>query len=455
MCIRFKRPCPGLDDGPLIVDMTKQARYGMKKRSKKQHSKTSVLEDQAWAPLQISINRISHAAVATDAFFGRFLTYFTSEGDGKDIQNRLSWLHRLPQLSVDGTNDALTLAVQATASAYCAVEAHHPCLIRHAWDLYGRAIQSHSRFLSRSRKGSTKITVHMISTSVLFSFFEAMQATSIDAYRSHIYGAAKMFEITNPKQCTEGVLCQIFFHLRTQMAFVQLTGRGKKTPVDVRRILYGALVYDELPMFQRLTTHFTKLADEYSEMENLGRHEQREMDEQDVLESRAAIDALWHEYNASAAFNDEVISWHDPVSNTIQYRDAFTALVIAYFSAVRILLALKAPFLQSGNVPDYFQSILDAARFMETRHIGCAYMRIAAPLLLVALHAPNAEQERRAIEYFDDWKLGSMRGISALALERIGRRWQAVGNLDRRTLQQSEKIMRTDNHDNKGLDMDV
>jgi len=411
--------------------MTTKARHGMQKRKKKDDNKgPRAFEVQAWPMHHAPMNRMSQEATVTEAFYAHFLSYFTSKGEGKDILNRLSWLHRLPQLSVDGTNSALTLALQATASSYCAVQTSNPALTRHAWDLYGRAIQMHTHFLSRSRTHPDAITVHMISTSVLFSFFEAMQATSADAYRAHIYGAAKMFEVTDPRQCTQGVLCQIFFHIRTQMAFVQLTSKGEQTPVDVKRILYGALDYEELPIFQRLMSWFGRLADGYGGVD--GRcAEKSEVDIVEWMGIKEAVDELWREYTETASFHDEVISWQGPAwqdatTNTTHYRDAYTALTIAYFSATRVLLALAAPYLSHEDAPDHFESILQASHFLETRLIGCAYIRMAAPLLLVALHAPKAQQRRKAIEYFENWKTGSMRGISALAMECISRRQTVV-----------------------------
>jgi hypothetical protein len=210
MCIRTGQQCPGLPDGggPLFIDMTSIAKHGMRKRKRKQSAKSMELITPTWVrPDDVTIHRISQRAMITEAFYERFLTYFTSEGEGKDIRNRLTWLHHLPVLSTDGTNEALVLAVQATAAAYCAVESADPALTRHSWDLYGEALRMHSRFVSRSRR-RYEVTLHMVSTSVLFSFFEAMQATNADAYRSHIYGAAKMFEVTGPDQCTKGeVVC--------------------------------------------------------------------------------------------------------------------------------------------------------------------------------------------------------------------------------------------------------
>jgi hypothetical protein len=427
MCTRFSRACPGLADEPLFVDMTKTARHGMQKRKKP--SEPASREVFVYQQEPATIDWIGQAAILTEAFYARFLSYFTSEGESREVRHQLTWLHRLPHFSTDGTNDALTLAVQATASSYCATETNNLALARHAMDLYGRAIHSHARFLARSGAGMQRVTVHMISTSLLFSFFEAMQATSAEAYRLHIYGAAKMFEITSPRECAQGILCQIFFHLRTQMAFVQLTAGGGRMPVDVSSILYKSLEYEELPMFQRLTSHLTTLAEVYNGMEEVG-YGRGCVYLVEYVTVRSSVDALWHEYTEAASAKNEILSWWDPESDTTRYRDAFTALMISYFSATRILLAVIAPQLAASflDFTDHNGNVLQAALYLQTCRIGCAYMRMAAPLLLVAVHAPKAEQRRIAIGCFESWNTGSMRGISALALESIHRRRQVIGS---------------------------
>lgn len=426
MCTRFGRKCPGLVDGPLIVDMTKTARYGMQKRKTKIPSSGFGVAAVAWSnPSSTLVHRISQRGMVTEAFYERFLTYFTSEGEGRDIQNRLTWLHRLPLLSTDGTNDALVLAVQATASAYCATDNLSPALTRHAWDLYGKALRTHGRFVARSRS-TEEVTIHMVSTSVLFSFFEAMQTTSANAYRSHIYGAAKMLEVTGPGQCTQGVLCQIFYHLRTQLAFVHLTGGGREKPVEVRRILHETLEYTRLPMFQRLMTHVTKLAEILIMRKDGGDGAMLRQvpDLADCILIKNEIESLWNEYSLAAAESDEDLSWFDSRTGTAQYRDSFTALTVAYFESAHILLAI----LETQSVKPIVDlnghcvTIMAASQHLQIHEDGCAYLRMATPLLLVALYAPKARQRKEAIGYFNHWKSGSMRGISALALESIHRR---------------------------------
>lgn len=421
MCLRTGRLCPGIPDGPLIVDMTKTARLGMLKRKPKMSAIDNLPVMEALIhPDDRGIYFVSDRAIVTEAFYARFMSFFTSEGEGRDIQNRLTWLHRLPMFSTDGTNGALELAVQATASAFCAVESGDLSLTRHAWELYGRALRTHGRFLARSRS-KHEVTVHMVSTSVLFSFFEAMQAANASAYRSHIYGAAKMLEVTGPGQCAQGILCQIFFHLRTQMAFVHLTGNGADTPVEVRKILLGTLEYTKLPIFQRLMSHVSALAEMYIARRDSWTQQPIDITVAHMLE--AEIGTLWEEYTRAATDVNEKLSWLHTTKNTTRFRDEFTALTIAYFCSAYILLHIVAPQLTvtSTESVDYHATILQASAYLRTYKIGCAYMRMATPLLLVALHAPRLDQRTAATSCFEHWLGKSMRGISTLALWSIHR----------------------------------
>ena len=420
MCIRTGRKCPGLSDGLLFVDMTNTAKHGMRKRkSDPLHAMTGLLTHDFVHPNNLPIHHISHRAAVTEAFYERFLACFTSDGEARDIHNRKTWLSSLPVLSADGTNEALSLAVQAIAYAYCAADAAHVALKQHSLKLYGQALRKHSRLISRPRS-KHEVTVHMVSTSVLFSLFEAMQATTADAYRSHIYGAAKLLEVTKPKQCSHGVLCQIFYHLRTQLLLIHLTGYGKETPVEAQRILYDTLEYVRLPVFQRLMGCMAMLAEVYFAHQH-GMAGQN-INHVTFMTIKTNVELLWHEYAEEAALADTFLFWEDALG-TMHFRDAFTALTVAYFSAACILLHVTAPqpATPSINMADGCTTILQASRYLHTHTIGCAYIRMAVPLLLVALHCPRLSQQRQATACFEHWINQPMSGISALALESIYR----------------------------------
>ncbi|KAF2795873.1 hypothetical protein K505DRAFT_323779 [Melanomma pulvis-pyrius CBS 109.77] len=416
MCIRTGRQCPGPLDGPLIIDMSSTAGLGMKRKLKTKPIQNSFYQTPKEL-MMVLLPQMSQRAMITEAFYANFLTYFTSDGEGVDLQNRRTWLHQLPGLSSDGSNTALTLALQATASAFCGAETGNMSVVQDAWKLYGQALNTHARLLRSKPK---EVTVHMVSTSVMLSIFEAMSATTADAYREHISGAAKMLEVTGPGQCLGGVLCQLFFHIRTQMAFVYLTTR-KSQRISVRKILLETLSYEKqhIPTFQRLMSHIGVLAEIYVEKTSPA-SEQQLIDLAVYSGVKADVDALWLEYKEQAEVRGETVSWTTEDGKT-KYRDGFTALAVAYFSTARVLFTILAPRLSVTfpDFTDYYGSILDCAAFLKTHRIGCAYMRMATPLYLVALHSPSLEQRRRAIRNFEEWRRGSMAGISALALQRI------------------------------------
>jgi hypothetical protein len=67
MCKRFGSECHGLDDGPLFVDMTKNARHGMQKRKKKPAPEVKANSAIQTLPHQAYFDQISQQAVVAEA----------------------------------------------------------------------------------------------------------------------------------------------------------------------------------------------------------------------------------------------------------------------------------------------------------------------------------------------------------------------------------------------------
>ncbi|KAI1518006.1 hypothetical protein KJE20_02349 [Pyrenophora tritici-repentis] len=123
--------------------MTNIAKYGMQKRkSNPSHEIRAFLTQDCAYPNSLLIHRISPRATVMESLYERFLAYFTSDGEERDVRNRKTWLYSLPVLSADGTNEALTLAIQATAYAFCAVEAADIAIKQHFLKLYGQALRN-------------------------------------------------------------------------------------------------------------------------------------------------------------------------------------------------------------------------------------------------------------------------------------------------------------------------
>ncbi|CAI6325159.1 unnamed protein product [Periconia digitata] len=423
MCIKFGRQCPGPGNGPIIIDMTKP-NVRKSRNSKKTQEGVEVQSDMSMYYLpelrQGLAMPISQRHAMSQLFYDRFLVYFTSSGESDDILNRLTWLHRLPVLATDGSNDALALALYATASAFSGMKTRNISQIQDSCNIYGKALQTHSRMI-RSKK---PVTLHTVSTSVLLSIFEAMNATSATAYREHVSGAARMIQLAGPEYCQYGILCQLYFHIRTQMAFVYLTTHKKEDElVPVELVLRENLFYEKIPIFQRLVTFITRLSEIYIGIDEGKANQAHALNLEIYMEVKNGIDELWQEFRETYETKGRTIQWENEQGATM-YHSPFTALSIAFFATAHNLFHILAPHLTVSylDFTDHFQKVLDASAFLRAFKIGCAYMRLAAPLYLVALHAPKQSQRHTAILYFEEWKKIGMGGISALALDGIAAR---------------------------------
>lgn len=241
-----------------------------------------------------------------------------------------------------------------------------------------------------------------------------MQATTTDAYQAHIYGAARLLESTGPGECAHGVLCQLFYHVRTQMLFIGVATDGYNVPVSVKKILYNTLLYKDLPMIQKLMGYITALQD--LQACNDGAHK---VFAKKYKWLKIHVDQLWVEYSAQNIVSQD--------TEAGSFLDAFTALAVAYFKASYLLFAIRS-FCSRDTIALSLcsEAILDAADFLETTQNAIAYMRMATPLLLVTLHAPCRRHRAGAIGVFEFWSSKSMRGISVLALDAIHRQEEAA-----------------------------
>lgn len=228
-----------------------------------------------------------------------------------------------------------------------------------------------------------------------------------------------MIEITGPGQCTQGVLCQIFYHLRTQISFVHLTGNGREIHVKTREILLGTLEYTRMPVFQRLMSLVASMTEVYVGSSDDSMKQPRSLEPCNLID--AEVNNLWTEYAGGSVHSGTQLSWKDTKTGHKHYRDAFTALTVAYFATVRILIQNVQPQIYdtNSNTSDHYATVMETSQYLQTQTIGCAYMRMATPLLLVALHSPSPDQRKKALECFQSWTNGAMKGISLLALDTI------------------------------------
>jgi len=131
------------------------------------------------------------------------------------------------------------------------------------------------------------------------------------------------------------------------------------------------------------------------------------------------IEQLWNEHSRQRG---EEFSENDIVDKAGYFSDAFTALTLAYFSSANVALAIRCPgSMDPTSLKHHAQLILEAATYLDTDRNPIAFMRMATPLLFVALHGENLEHRVSAIDKFKIWSGRSMKGISALSLNSVYR----------------------------------
>ena len=201
-CIRAGRQCPGPSEGAVIIDLTAQT------AQRSQHPRPN---NNARLVVSNASNQSIESSAVAQTCLARFLEYFAGQGAGtQDIP----WMHQLPSMQSHASADALELSVKAAAIAFCAMESSQLDALYRTRIIYGSALGSQSRLVATV----TTPTPRMICTTVMLSYYEAINNTTLGGYVRHLDGLAKMLQLAGLEECSRGLMNQIFFTARTQMA---------------------------------------------------------------------------------------------------------------------------------------------------------------------------------------------------------------------------------------------
>jgi hypothetical protein len=134
------------------------------------------------------------------------------------------------------------------------------------------------------------------------------------------------------------------------------------------------------------------------------------------------IDKLWRQYRQGVSQRGGLVEYTS--DGRVQYGSAFTAMIVAYFAAARILLSAirDADTTSPPSVSQAWdgQTVLNSLSFLAQQDIGCAYLRMFLPLTLVALYSRSDGQRTRALEVLEAWfRDTSFSGLSSIAVERV------------------------------------
>jgi hypothetical protein len=529
MCTRFNRQCPGPTDAPLLFVDTSSYPSGKKPRVKKPSPQATSLdvarrfEDGRGIAVGVgklpdeigfvSLVEVCPRYILGEAFFQNLTAFMCAEGRHVPgaVRRTPSWLHALPRMvaapppsasqgsSATHRNEALSLALRATTAAFSSLELRNDALLHHAYGLYGGSLRLQGRVLQE--KGNKAGDLYMVMTSLTLTLFESVVASSGEGFALHNVACAKMIDNameqawksqgdkTGNESGGNGpgpMLVNIFFHVRIQLCFVYLTTcdpRIRNDPV-MKRVLLEASGWtkEKLPLNMQIVTPLARLMELQSNLGEVRSSVHVKRDRVEYLKAREEVDQLWKEYARQS--KGQRLCWASPGTSHTEFRDPFTSLTYAYFSACHILLNLLAPtydglevhptvslpFISSqgskptsptssssinvsptghspGTTPpssspslmysdsfplpsatDHYALILSISWYLRLRDTGFAYLRLHAPLLLVALYAPNLEQRSLARMVFEDWKVGALRGIGWLAIAKLDQEHKVVDN---------------------------
>lgn len=525
MCKKFNRICPGPTDAPLLFIDTSSYPSGKKPRAKKGSSNPTSLEvarrfedgrgiavGVGNLPEEIAYTvsvDVSPRHVWSEAFFQNLVVFFCAEGRHLPgaVRRTPNWLHAVPRMaattpqsalrnaSATRANEALGLALRATTAAFSSLEMKNEALLHHAYGLYGGSLRSQGRVLQE--RGDRVGDLYMVMTSLILSMFESVVATTGEGFASHNIACAKMIDnaMEQAMKAQKGpggkgpgpMLVNIFFHIRIQLCFVYLTTSNPQIRTDpaIKRVLLEACGWtkERLPLNMQIITPFAWLMELQSQSDQIWTMHPIELESKRLqyIKAKDDVNQMWEEYKQQS--RGQTLSWISPGTGHTDFRDPFTAITYAYFSACYILIDLLAPTYSNlafsttttlpympstastrsasssppsstSNMPppwpsdgpsttpatsppssspshhssfpppastDHFALILSVSWYIRLRDTGFAYLRLHAPLFIVALYAPGLEQRRVARMVFEDWQYGSLRGIGHLAVSKLDR----------------------------------
>ena len=390
MCTRFNRKCPGPTDAPLLFVDTSSYPSGKKPRAKKPSPQQTSLDvarrfedgrgihgsgDLSEEMAVVWGVDVSPRHVWGEAFFQNLVAFFCAEGRHVPgaVRRTPSWLHTLPRMAATPPpsasrhssairgNEALALALRATSAAFSSLELRNDALLHHAYGLYGSSLRFQGRGLQE--RGDKAGDLYMVMTSIMLSMFESVVATTGEGFALHNIACAKMIDkaieqAAKPPEKSRGnnpgaggpspMIVNLFFHVRIQLCFVYLTTSDPRLRNDpiMERMLIDACGWEKqrLPLNMQIITPFTRLL----KLQSHARGElltmppaELERKRAEFVKAKEEVDDMWYDYMSQ--HKGQRLSWTSPGTGHTDFRDPFTSLTYAYFSACYILLDLLAP----------------------------------------------------------------------------------------------------------------
>ncbi|KIY01221.1 uncharacterized protein Z520_02773 [Fonsecaea multimorphosa CBS 102226] len=393
-CLRANQSCPGPHRGPIFVNQTQLI-------SDQYAAKASRLDAE-----KCLTKHVSSELIDSEAFVGHFVSSCTSFGTGMTTR---SWLSALNDVPEQNGRPAFSLALRATALAFCAQAEQNWSAAAKARSDYGRALALHAKTLAQKADLSM---LSMLGTSIIMSFFEAVSTTTSHAYEEHLNAARKLLETAREQENYNAILDGIELHIQYQIAFRLIAGYALS---DGSTLGQTSEHISQIDPLANLLVDLSKLyASKF--------HKTAFVMQQVEDGFMSKVVTICKAQEADILTMVGTVPWMKDTE--MEYHDAIAAITLATLSSLRMLVLLTSNTNFGGVVGELLKShcstILQAATCLARHQIRCAWLRMYLPLTLVAMHSPVSAQRARADNLLIQW-LGKtpLAGLSLAAIERI------------------------------------
>lgn len=157
---------------------------------------------------------INNSEVFNHQMLATFVSFFAKNPSNRVFNN---WMNQLPEILSNPKSAAAKKSIVAAAMVHSAGMLTNKDILIEGYKWYGSGLSSQRKELEVINQGKRKPTFEELCTPLMLSFCEISCCTSQTAYFHHLLGAAGLLSKHGPKNCTSGVLFEMFQVLRFQL----------------------------------------------------------------------------------------------------------------------------------------------------------------------------------------------------------------------------------------------
>jgi len=399
-------------------------------------------------------------ALYDDTLLFRFLNYFSQNASER------TWTAKLPSLVSAKNAAAMKTAARAVSLAFAAEKVHDSAMAQAACEFYGSSLRYHQASFKAPPGKSIckKKAVNALPVTVLLSYFEMIQATSIGAWLNHTLAAERLFVLLGPDVLDDELLNHLYFIVKSYSA-IRCFLLGTRTQLLERP-------WSDVPMshpcgrsatvFNSLVDLIMSLSDSINVNDSLANLCLMSYHSSSWERTLSELRRLWVVFGESIELDADmhpllVDESGGRISSCVgsvteltlptlpqALQESSAALTAAFFHAAVILLltllrrkGLSLPLSKitytyhqpaswglaaSGAgrslsaVLHHSSQILALTQYLRTQEIGCACLRMILPLAIVNRLSPSQHQSLMSETVYRDWSTrDGLVGLASLA----------------------------------------